>query len=61
MKATSICMPYGKHRGTRICDLPSNYLKWLAETISEDKGERDKNICLAADKEYQPRLMDGEI
>ena len=54
-------MPYGKHRGTRICDLPSNYLKWLAETISEDKGERDKNICLAADKEYQPRLMDGEI
>lgn len=54
-------MPYGKHKGTRICDLPTSYVKWLAETISEDKSERDRNICLAADKEYQQRLHNGDL
>jgi hypothetical protein len=23
-------MPYGKHKGTRIADLPGNYLNWFA-------------------------------
>jgi hypothetical protein len=60
LKETSLVMPYGKYRGTRICDLPSDYLKWLAETISE-KDARNKNICLAADREYQQRMVDGEL
>jgi hypothetical protein len=25
-------MPYGKHQGRRLCDLPGNYLNWLART-----------------------------
>lgn len=61
MRSSDICMPYGKHKGTRICDLPTSYVKWLAETISEDKSERDRNICLAADKEYQQRLHNGDL
>lgn len=53
-------MPYGKHKGTRICDLPSFYLKWIAENISENT-EQGKKICLGADTEYQQRLRNGEL
>lgn len=23
-------MPYGKYKGTKICDLPGNYLNWFS-------------------------------
>ncbi len=23
-------MPFGKHKGRRLCDLPGNYLNWFA-------------------------------
>jgi uncharacterized protein len=23
-------MPYGRYKGTRLCDLPGNYLNWFA-------------------------------
>lgn len=51
-------MPYGKHRGERICDLPTSYLKWMAETLSEKNGETEKQLCLSADEEYQSRIKD---
>jgi hypothetical protein len=42
-------MPFGKYHGTDIEDLPSSYLKWLAENC------QDEDICEAADKEYSYR------
>ena len=39
-------MPWGKHRGKFIDDLPSSYLRWLAENCDDDA------ICEAADEEY---------
>lgn len=47
-----IVMPFGKHKGTKMGDLPIDYLKWLAETVDETTvvGRR---ICLAADRLYQ--------
>lgn len=45
-------MPFGKHKGEDIEDLPDSYLLWLAENISEDDFEA---VCLAADKEYRFR------
>jgi len=42
-------MPWGKHKGKLIDDLPSGYLKWLAECCDDDA------ICEAADKEYSYR------
>jgi hypothetical protein len=47
-------MPWGKFKGKDIEDLPSSYLKWLAENIDEKKPQ-NKAICIAADKEYQYR------
>jgi len=42
-------MPWGKHKGEDIEDLPSGYLKWLAENCD------DNNICDTADEEYRYR------
>lgn len=29
-KLVTVAMPYGKHKGTLIADLPGNYLNWFA-------------------------------
>jgi len=49
-------MPYGKFSGRVIEDLPTSYLKWIAENWDE-KTEQGKLICKTADKEYQHRLQ----
>ena len=30
LKLTTLEMPFGKHKGTRLADLPGNYLNWFA-------------------------------
>ncbi len=42
-------MPWGKHKGEDIEDIPSSYLKWLAENCENE------DICCAADEEYKWR------
>lgn len=37
-KLVSMTMPFGKHQGTVIADLPGNYLNWFART-GFPKGE----------------------
>ena len=29
-RLVSVAMPFGKHKGTLIADLPGNYLNWFA-------------------------------
>lgn len=48
-------MPYGKHKGTDIEDLPDGYLKWLAENCDHE------NICVAADEEYRFRIKNDTL
>ena len=42
-------MPFGKHKGQPIEDLPSSYLRWLAESCD------DEDVAEAADTEYRWR------
>lgn len=49
-----VIISFGKFKGKRMGDLPLSYLKWLAETISEEDLFH-KNICLVADRLYQSR------
>ena len=42
-------MPWGKHKGDDIEDVPSGYLRWLAENCEDD------TIASAADEEYRWR------
>jgi len=49
----------GVHKGKRIRDLPTSYLKWCAENLSE-KNPVTKALCLAADAEYM-RRKNGEV
>jgi len=51
-------MPYGKFKGKPIEELPSSYLRWMAENIN-DEYKKEESICLAADKEYQYREKNG--
>ncbi|RYX95916.1 MAG: cytoplasmic protein [Comamonadaceae bacterium] len=38
-------MPFGKHKGTRIADLPGNYLNWFARE-GFPKGEIGRLLAL---------------
>lgn len=29
-------MPFGKHKGKRLCDCPTNYLEWLSKQTDSD-------------------------
>lgn len=51
-------MPYGKFKGQDITAIHSGYLKWIAENIQE-KTRSGKEICRAADKEWQWREKHG--
>lgn len=42
-------MPFGKHRGKFITDIPSSYLKWAAENLDQE------DICQVCDDEWQFR------
>ena len=42
-------MPYGKFKGKAMHEIPSAYLKWLAENMD------DESIACKADEEYQHR------
>ena len=42
-------MPWGDFKGKEIEDIPSRYLKWLAENCKDD------TIATAADKEWAYR------
>lgn len=42
-------MPWGKYRGTELCNLPSSYVRWLAESSFDD------DICERADEEIKYR------
>lgn len=46
-------MPWGKHKGEDIEDIPSGYLRWLAENCQDDL------IATLADDEYNEREDDG--
>lgn len=46
-------MPWGKYAGTEIEEIPSDYLRWLAENCD------DEAICEAADEEYRWRSDHG--
>ena len=45
-------MPFGKFKGKDIEEIPSSYLKWIAENIDEKKNG---DLVFEADKEYQWR------
>jgi len=47
-------MIYGKYRGELISQIPSSYLKWVAETWDET-DKRKKHIVWACDKEWEFR------
>jgi len=45
----TLIMPWGKHKNEAIEDIPSSYLKWLAENCE------DNDIQEAAEAEYEFR------
>ncbi|MGO9372705.1 MAG: putative quorum-sensing-regulated virulence factor [Syntrophobacteraceae bacterium] len=49
----TMVISFGKYRGKTIEELPSGYLKWIAENVDDD------DLCEAADAEYQWRSQHG--
>ncbi|KKM79221.1 hypothetical protein LCGC14_1352090 [marine sediment metagenome] len=46
-------MPFGKHRGEKIEDLPSDYLRWMKNEMD------DEELKEAAEEEYSQREDEG--
>ncbi len=44
-------MPFGKHKGTRIADLPGNYLNWFARE-GFPKGEIGRLLALMQEMDH---------
>lgn len=44
-RLVSLPMPYGKHQGTVLADLPSNYLAWFARE-GFPRGELGRLLAL---------------
>lgn len=51
LKLLSTEMPFGKHRGTRIADLPGNYLAWFARE-GFPKGEIGRLLALMQEMDH---------
>lgn len=45
VKLVTTEMPFGKHQGTRLADLPGNYLNWFARE-GFPKGEIGRLLAL---------------
>lgn len=45
-------MPFGKHKGTPIAELPDDYLTWLFEEAAIKEGHLKRNI----EREYKTRF-----
>lgn len=41
----NMLMPFGKHKGTRLCDLPSSYVNWL-KTSADLYGDLKASVAL---------------
>ena len=44
-KLVTMKMPFGKHQGTVLADLPGNYLNWLSK-VGFPKGEIGRLLTL---------------
>lgn len=51
LKLLSTEMPFGKHQGTRIADLPGNYLAWFARE-GFPKGEIGRLLALMQEMDH---------
>lgn len=51
LKLVSTEMPFGKHKGTLIADLPGNYLNWFARE-GFPKGEMGRLLALMQEMDH---------
>lgn len=54
MESSTVRMPAGKFKGKLIEEIPSGYLKWIAENWDDDE------IATIADEEYRWRSDNNE-
>jgi uncharacterized protein (DUF3820 family) len=50
-KLVTTDMPFGKHKGTRIADLPGNYLNWFARE-GFPKGQIGQLLALMQEMDH---------
>ena len=50
-KLVTLQMPFGKHKGCRLADLPGNYLNWFARE-GFPKGEIGRLLALVQEMDH---------
>jgi uncharacterized protein (DUF3820 family) len=51
LKLVAMPMPFGKHKGTLLADLPGNYLTWFARE-GFPKGETGRLLALMHEMDH---------
>ena len=51
LKLVTLPMPFGKHKGTLLADLPGNYLIWFAR-VGFPKGEIGRLLALMHEMDH---------
>jgi len=46
---------FGKHKGTRLCDVPASYLQWLYGELEKDGYGKEPNRLESLDKKEQDK------
>jgi superfamily II DNA or RNA helicase/uncharacterized protein (DUF3820 family) len=54
--STSMKMPYGKHQGKKLCDLPDGYLEWMKKTMDNALGNTAAIALARKQKQLQQPL-----
>jgi uncharacterized protein (DUF3820 family) len=59
LNTEDLIMPYGKHKGEKICDVPTSYLQWAirewSDCADELREEMENQIELRAGRGVQRR------
>ena len=53
MSDTSLPMPFGKHRGVSVEDLPCHYNRWALEEIEDVPRNKTLRAALQAEQDFR--------
>lgn len=58
-RARAFTMPFGKHKGKSMAELPIGYLKWIVETF-EDRGIRSAALAILETPKNEVQPLVGQ-
>ncbi len=55
-RARAFKMPFGKHRGIALSEIPNDYLEWASKTLTDGKVVAMCKLVLEGDAPKEPEI-----